>query len=57
MARIWRVRFLDAFSHLYKWVCPSVRRSVRPLVSPSVRHTRVEFLRNWLNLNKIAMGT
>ena len=29
-----QVRFLDAFSHLYTRVCPSVR--------PSVRHTRVE---------------
>ena len=36
------ISFLDAFSHLYKRVCPSVRRSVRP----SVGHTRVEFLRN-----------
>ena len=27
--------FLDAFSHLYKRVCPSVRRSVRPSVRPS----------------------
>ena len=36
--------FLDAFSHLYKRVCPSVRRSVR--------HTRVEFLRNGPNSNK-----
>ena len=32
--------FLDAFSHLYKRVCPSVGRSV----GPSVGHTRVEFL-------------
>ena len=31
--------FLDAFSHLYKRVCPSVGRSVHP----SVRHTRVGF--------------
>jgi len=29
--------FLDAFSHLYKRVCPSVRRSVRRSVRPSVR--------------------
>ena len=29
--------FLDAFSHLYKRVCPSVRRSVRPSVRRSVR--------------------
>ena len=27
-----RGQFLDASSHLYKRVCPSVRRSVRPLV-------------------------
>ena len=40
------VFFLDAFSHLYKRVCPSVRRSVR--------HTRVEFLRNGPNSNKLA---
>ena len=29
-------RFLDASSHLYKRVCPSVRRSVRPSVRRSV---------------------
>ena len=29
--------FLDASSHLYKRVCPSVRRSVRPSVRRSVR--------------------
>ena len=29
---------LDAFSHLYKRVCPSVRRSVRRSVRPSVTH-------------------
>ena len=29
--------FLDAPSHLYKRVCPSVRPSVRPCVRPSVR--------------------
>ena len=28
--------FLDAFSHLYKRVCPSVRQSVGPSVGPSV---------------------
>ena len=28
--------FLDASSHLYKRVCPSVRRSVGPSVGPSV---------------------
>ena len=37
--------FLDAFSHLYKRVCPSVR------------HTRVEFMRNGLKLNRVASGT
>ena len=41
-------------------MCPSVRRSVRPSVRPSVRwsvgHTRVEFLRNGPNSNKIASG-
>ena len=30
--------FLDAFSHLYKRVCPSVRPSVRWSVGPSVTH-------------------
>ena len=42
--------FLDAFSHLYKRVCPFIRRSIR--------HTRV--LRNRiseLNLNNIATET
>jgi len=29
-------RFLDAFSHLYMRVCPSVRPSVRGSVGPSV---------------------
>ena len=29
--------FLDASSHLYNRVCPSIRPSVRPLVRPSVR--------------------
>ena len=29
--------FLDASSHLYKRVCPSVRPSVRPYVHMSVR--------------------
>ena len=28
--------FLDASSHLYKRVCPSVHRSVRPSVGPSI---------------------
>ena len=31
------LRFLDASSHLYKRVCPSVRWSVRPSVRPLVR--------------------
>ena len=44
--------FLDAFSHLDKRVCLSVHPSVRP----SVRQTRVEFLRNGPNSNKIASG-
>ena len=44
--RIFLRFFLDAFSHLYERVCPSVRRSVRP---PSVGHTWVEFLRNWIS--------
>ena len=48
--------FLDAFSHLYKRVCPSVRPSVRPSVCRSVRHTRVEFPRNGPNSNKIDPG-
>ena len=47
---------LDAFLHLYKKVHrsvgPSVGRSFRRLV----RHTRVEFLGNGPNLNKIASG-
>ena len=30
--------FLDAFSHLYKMVCPSVGSSVRLSVRPSVTH-------------------
>ena len=61
--------FLVADTHLYKRLCPSVGPLVRPLVRPSVRssvcpllrpsgrHKRVEFLRNGLNLNKIASGT
>ena len=48
--------FLDAFSHLYKRMCLSVRPSVRRSVGPSVRwsvgHTRVEFLRNGRNRTK-----
>ena len=35
-------QFLDASSHLYKRVCPSVRRSVRPSVRPSVGHAFVK---------------
>ena len=35
----------------------SIRGCVRPSVRPSVGHTRVEFLRNGTNLNKIASGT
>ena len=38
--RIIEIReFLDAFSHLYKRVCPSVRRSVGPSVGPLVRRS------------------
>ena len=35
--------FLDAPSHLYKRLCPSVGPSVRPSVGPSVRPSRVIF--------------
>ena len=35
--RLGVLKFLDAPSHLYKRVCPSVRPSVRPSVCPSVR--------------------
>ena len=31
-----KLRFLDASTHLYKRLCPSVGRSVRPSVGPSV---------------------
>ena len=45
------IDFLDAFSHLYKRVCPSVRRSVGPSVGPLVRQSRfrknVEKSREW----------
>ncbi len=34
--------FLDASFHLYKRVCPSVRRSVRPSVRRSVRNSFVK---------------
>ena len=37
-------------------ICWSVCRSVRRSVRPSVGHTRVEFLRNGPNSNKIASG-
>ena len=50
-------RFLDAFSHLYKRVCLSVSSSFRRSVCRLVCHTRVEFLRVGLNLNKIASET
>ena len=44
--------FLDAFSHLYKRVCPSVVPSVGPSVRRSVGlsvgHTRVEIKEKWL---------
>ena len=40
----YNIEFLDAFSHLYKRVCPSVRPSVRRSVGPSVRHTQVEIM-------------
>ena len=48
--KTWCVEFfLDASSHLYKRVCPSVGPSVRPSVGPSVRrsvgHTRVEIMK------------
>ena len=36
--------FLDASSHLYKRVCPSVRRSIRP----SVRNAFVKIAENGL---------
>ena len=37
IAKLWP--FLDAFSHLYKRVCLSIRPSVRRSVGPSVRPT------------------
>ena len=39
--------FLDAFPHLCSRVCPSVRPTVRLSVGQSIRHTQVEFIRNW----------
>ena len=38
-------QFLDAPSHLYKRLCPSVGPSVRPSVRPSARLSRVIFRR------------
>ena len=40
--------FLDASSHLYKRVCPSVGRSVRRSVRPSVRDAFVKIAENGL---------
>ena len=34
--RVELISFLDASSHLYNWVCPSVGPSVRRSVGPSV---------------------
>ena len=31
--------FLGTKKHLYKWVCLSVRPSVRPSIAPSIRHS------------------
>ena len=45
MAQITNSRFLDAPSHLYKRVCPSVRLSVGPSVRRSVRPSPVIFKR------------
>jgi len=39
---------LDAPSHLYIWVCPSVGPSVRPSIRPSVRPTIIQL---WSNLS------
>ena len=36
---VYTALFLDASSHLYKRVCPSVRPSVGPSVGPSVRRS------------------
>ena len=38
--------FLDASSHLYKRVCPSVGPTVRPLVRPSVHTAFVKIAEN-----------
>ena len=51
-AEVVYIHFLDAFSHLYNRVCPSVH----PSVCRSVRHTQVEIMQNGQNLNKIAIG-
>ena len=57
-AEKWMIRwpfilyFLDAFSHLYRRVCPSVGPSVRLPVC----QTRVEFPRNGPNSIKISSG-
>ena len=40
-----QLHFMDASSHLYKRVCPSVRPSVCPLVHPSVRRLVTHELR------------
>ena len=55
---MWHIRFLDASTHLYKRVCPSVRPSVRRSVGRSVRPWCVFFksrklanLTNLTNLN------
>ena len=34
-----QISFLDASSHLYKWLCPSVRPSVRRSVGPFLTHS------------------
>ena len=48
-------KFLDAFSHLYKRVCPSVGRSVRPSVRPSVGRSVTHELKSriWPVLSKV----
>ena len=52
--------FLPLFlTNIFRCVLASLKEgvTVRPSVRPSVRHTRVEFLRNGLILSKIASGT
>ena len=39
-------RFLDASTHLYKRLCPSVGPSVRPSVGPSVGHAFLKYRGN-----------